>query len=216
MTGARLLVDTGAIERNTCLFAGLVPGELMAVVKADGYGAGAARVARAALASGATRLGVTSIAEALALRDAGVSAPILSWLNTVDADFGAAVMLDVELAVPGVAHLDAIGRAAQALGRRARVHLQVDCGMAREGCPRELWPQLLGFAAAARSRGEIEVVGVMGHLSSADEPFDQTNRRERDRFAHALRLARTAGFRAAVPHLAATAATLTQGAAHHG
>jgi len=215
MSGARLIVDADAIARNTRVFAALAPGEVMAVVKADGYGAGAELVARTALAAGAARLGVTSIDEAIALREAGIAAPVLSWLNPVDADFGAAIMLGIELAVPGVAHLDAITLAAHALGRPARVHLQIDCGMAREGCPRELWPQLLGFAAAARARGDVEVVGVMGHLSSADEPVDPANRRERARFDQALRLARAAGFDPAQVHLAATSAALTQPAARH-
>ena len=63
--GPRLVVDLGAVAANTRLFADRVPGELMAVVKADGFGHGAVDVARTALAHGATRLGVTSIDEAL-------------------------------------------------------------------------------------------------------------------------------------------------------
>jgi alanine racemase len=96
-----------------------------------------------------------------------------------------------------------------------RIHLQIDCGLAREGCPPELWPQLLAMSAAAQARGEIEVVGVMGHLSSADDPDDAANRRERTRFAHALRLARAAGLSVPWRHLAATSAALTQPAARH-
>ncbi|GAA4171850.1 alanine racemase [Gryllotalpicola koreensis] len=215
MTGARLLVDADAIAANTRLFASLTAGELMAVVKAQGYGAGAGLVARTALEAGATRLGVTSVAEALALRVAGIDAPILSWLNPIDADFSAAIAHDIDLAAPGVAHLDAVRRAARGLGRPARVHLQVDCGLAREGCPPELWPQLLAVAAAASARGELDVVGVMGHLSSADDPADPANRRERTRFAHALRLARAAGLFVPLRHLAATSATLTQPGARH-
>ncbi|AYG05084.1 alanine racemase [Gryllotalpicola protaetiae] len=211
----RLLVDTDAIAANTRLFAILAPGDLMAVVKAQGYGAGAELVARTALGAGASRLGVTSITEALALRLAGLEAPILSWLNPVDADFEAALDHDIDLAVPGVAHLDAICRAARRHRLVARVHLQIDCGLAREGCPAELWPQLLAVSAAAAVRGEIEVVGIMGHLSSADDPADPANRRERTRFAHALRLARAAGLFVPLRHLAATSAALTQPGARH-
>ena len=212
---SRLLVDTDAIAANTRLFAILAPGELMAVVKAQGYGAGAELVARTALDSGATRLGVTSIAEALALRRAGIEAPILSWLNPVDADFEAALEHGIDLAVPGIAHLDAIRRAARTRRCPARVHLQLDCGLAREGCPAELWPQLLAVSAAAAAHGELEVLGIMGHLSSADDPSDPANRRERTRFAHALRLARAVGLFVPLRHLAATSATLTQPGARH-
>jgi DNA-binding CsgD family transcriptional regulator len=77
----------------------------MAVVKADGFGHGQIDVARAALAGGATRLGVTSIDEARPLRAAGLTQRILSWLNPLDADFAAAVRLDIELGVPGLDHL---------------------------------------------------------------------------------------------------------------
>ena len=83
----RLDVDLAAVAANTRLFADRTPGALMAVVKADGFGHGAVDVARTALANGATWLGVTSVDEASPLRGAGLAAPVLSWLNPVDADF---------------------------------------------------------------------------------------------------------------------------------
>ena len=115
----------------------------MAVVKADGFGHGAADVARTALAHGATWLGVTSVGEALSLRADGLRAPVLSWLNPVSADFEAAVLGDVDLAVPSAAHLDAVVAAAARVGRPARVHLATTrAGPAsRGGAP---WPALPG------------------------------------------------------------------------
>src|SRR5262249_59268516 len=89
--GAVLTVDLHAVAANTRFFAARTRAEVMAVVKADGFGHGSAEAARTALANGATWLGVTSIAEGLALREAGLAAPILSWLNPVDADFGLAL-----------------------------------------------------------------------------------------------------------------------------
>jgi hypothetical protein len=124
-SGPQLLLDPAAIGANTRLLADRAAGDLMAVVKADGFGHGADLVARAALANGASSLGVTSIAEGLALRTAGLRAPVLSWLNPVDADFGAAVAAGIELAVPSVAHLEAVLRTS----RGARVHLHLrSCG----------------------------------------------------------------------------------------
>jgi alanine racemase len=82
--------------------------------------------------------------------------------------------------------------------------------MAREGCPPSLWPHLVELAAAAERRHEVEVVGIMGHLSSADLPADPANVRERLAFARGLQLAHGAGLRPPLHHLAATAATLTQ------
>src|ERR1051326_1722824 len=79
--GAVLTVDLAAVAANTGLFASRTRAEVMAVVKADGFGHGSADVARTALANGATWLGVTSFAEGLALRQAGLAETVLSWLN---------------------------------------------------------------------------------------------------------------------------------------
>lgn len=209
-TGARLDVDLTAVAHNTRLLAGRATGELMAVVKADGFGHGAVDVARTALANGATRLGVTSIDEALALRAAGLGAPVLSWLNPPDADFEEATRSGVDLAVPSLAHL-----AAAAAAGGARVHLHVDAGMARDGAEPSTWGQLCRSARRAELRGELEVVGVMGHLGCADDPADDCNALGRTRFAWALETARAAGLRPAHRHLAATAATLTDPRSHH-
>ena len=209
--GPRLVVDLGAIAANTRLLAARATGELMAVVKADGFGHGAVDVARTSLAHGATRLGVTSIEEALALRAAGIGAPVLSWLNPVDADFATAVAADVELAVHGRAHLEAI--AARAPG--ARVHLQLDTGMARDGAAPPVWGDLCRGARLAERRGLVHVVGVMGHLANADTPADPGNALGRTRFVWGLEMARAAGLRPVDRHLAATSATLTDPLSHH-
>ncbi|HWT34508.1 MAG TPA: alanine racemase, partial [Microbacterium sp.] len=74
------VIDTSAISDNVRHLRRLTGVEVIAVVKADAYGHGAARAATAALAGGASRLGVAEIPEALALRRAGIDAPILAWL----------------------------------------------------------------------------------------------------------------------------------------
>lgn len=208
---SRLSVDLDAVAANTRLLAARAGGELMAVVKADGFGHGAVDIARTALAHGATRLGVTGLDEAWPLRDAGLVAPVLSWLNPVDADFGAATARGVDVAVPSLPHLAAVAAAPG----RARVHLHVDAGMARDGADPADWPALCRAARRAEQRGEVEVVGLMGHLGCADDPADPCNARGRTRFAWALDTARAAGLRPAQRHLAATAATLTDPRAHH-
>ncbi|MBJ7358575.1 alanine racemase [Nocardioides sp.] len=210
-TGPRLDVDLTAIAANTRLLAGRATGELMAVVKADGFGHGAVDVARTALANGATRLGVTSVDEALALRDAGLAAPVLSWLNPVDADYGVAVAAGVELAVPGREHLDAVTRQ----GPGARVHLHLDTGMARDGAAPYQWADLCRAARLAERTGRVRVVGVMGHLGTADVPDHPANSAGRTRFAWGLEVARACGLRPTDRHLAATAATLTDPLSHH-
>ena len=210
-TGAHLTVDLTAVAENTRLFARRATGELMAVVKADGFGHGAVDVARTALANGATRLGVTSVDEALSLRAAGLAAPVLSWLNPVDADFGSAVAAGVELAVPGREHLDTVAR--QAPG--ARVHLHLDTGMARDGAAPSEWGDLCRAARHAERSGRVRVVGVMGHLGNADVPDHPSNLSGRTRFAWGLETARACGLRPRDRHLAATSATLTDPLSHH-
>ncbi|GIG39299.1 alanine racemase [Cellulomonas phragmiteti] len=206
-----LTVDLGAVADNTALLVGRAAGEVMAVVKADGFGHGMVDVARTALAAGATRLGVTSLEEAGRLRAAGLRAPVLSWLNPVDADWAAVLELGVDVAVPGREHLDAVVRAAPG----ARVHLQVDTGMARDGAEPSRWADLCRAARAAERRGLLRVVGVMGHLACADQPAHPANVAGRDRFTWAVTTAGAAGLRPVDRHLAATAATLLDPRSHH-
>ncbi len=211
VAGPRLSVDLAAVAANTRLFVRRTPGEVMAVVKADGFGHGAVDVARTALANGATRLGVTSIDEALALRANGLTAPVLSWLNAVEADWAAAVAADIEVAVPSRSHLDAIVRVTTG----ARVHLQLDTGMARDGASPTEWVDLCRAARAAERQGRLRVVGLMGHLACADDAAAACNSTGRTRFAWGLHTARAVGLRPRHRHLAATAATLTDPRAHH-
>jgi alanine racemase len=207
----RLDIHLDAVAHNTRLLADRAAGELMAVVKADGFGHGAVDVARTALAHGATRLGVTTLDEAWSLRDAGLAGPLLSWLNPVDADFATATARDVDVAVPSLQHLVAVAAAAG----RSRVHLHLDTGMARDGADPTTWRELCRAARRAELRGEVDVVGVMGHLGCADDPDDDCNALGRTRFAWALETARTVGLRPRDRHLAATAATLTDPRSHH-
>lgn len=215
-----LTINLDAVAANTRLFAARTAGDLMAVVKADGFGHGADAVARTALANGATWLGVTGLVEALSLRKSGLSAPLLSWLNPVDADFGAAHRAGVDIAVPSLEHLAGVIWSMVATGDAgprlpARVHLHVDCGMARDGAPAEVWPALCREARRAERRGLIHVVGVMGHLGCADVPDDDCNASGRQQFDRARRIAESFGLRPSHRHLAATAATLTDPRSHH-
>ena len=89
------LIDTTAITENVRHLRRLTDSDVIAVVKADGYGHGAVRSAVAALAGGASRLGVADVAEAIALRRAGLDAPILAWLHAPGASFVEAAGLGI-------------------------------------------------------------------------------------------------------------------------
>lgn len=209
--GPRATVDLSAVAANTRLFARRTHAAVMAVVKADGFGHGAADVAHTALGNGATWLGVTSLAEAVSLREAGIEAPLLSWLNSPDADFADAAAGGIDLAVPSLDHLQAIVRTSPG----ARVHLHLDTGLARDGADPSDWVALCLAAARAQHRGRVDVVGVMGHLPCADETGHWSTTRGRARFAWGVTVARRCGLRPRHRHLAATSATLTDPLTHH-
>ncbi len=209
-----LTVDLEAIAANTRDFAARIPGELMAVVKADGFGHGTVDMARAAVDSGATWLGVTTVSEALVLRDAGLQTRMLSWLNPVAVDFATAIQRDVDVAVPGLEHLVAVARAAARCDRPARIHLHLDCGMTRDGASMSDWALLCRKARVAQSTGLVLVVGVMGHLGCAETPGDPHNEAGLVAFERGVRALRTRGLHPDVRHLAATAATLTDPRTH--
>jgi alanine racemase len=203
-----LLVDSSAIAANVRRAGRTSGAQVMAVVKADGFGAGAAATASTALAAGATWIGTATLDEAVALRRAGIAAPLLCWLLPVDAAWDAALRLRIDVAVASIDHLRAVVGAARTAGARARVHLHVDTGMARDGAAPIAWAALLAAAAAAERAGRIEVVGVMGHLARADEPGDPSNAAGVRAFRTALARADAAGLRPSVRHLAATEAAL--------
>jgi alanine racemase len=210
------LVDLAAIRRNVATLRAGTAAEVMVVVKADGYGHGLLPSARAALAGGASWLGVAIIDEALTLRAAGVTVPLLAWLWTPQesASVRAALAADVDLSVSSQWALDTVVTAARESGTTARIHLKIDTGLSRNGCYVTDWPDLLAATAKAEATGEVEVVGVWSHFAYADEPGHPTIARQIERFRDALDVAARAGVTPQVRHLANSAATLTLPEAH--
>ncbi|WP_382304325.1 alanine racemase [Herbiconiux sp. UC225_62] len=208
--GPLLTVDLDAVAANTRFFAARTAGELMAVVKADGYGHGAVAVAGTALANGAARLGVATIDEALALRRSGIAAPTTCWLSHPGDDYPAAVDAGVDLAIPSVDHLRSIAGTTGV----AHVHLHLDTGMARDGAEPTGWIELCREAKQAEAAGRIRVVGLMGHLADGDDPGAPSNRLGRALFEWGLDVARLSGLDPRIRHLAATSATLTLPSTH--
>lgn len=203
-------VSLGAVRRNIAGFVRLVdPARVMAVVKADAYGHGAVQVATAALAGGATWLGVAHIGEALPLRRAGIDAPILAWLHTPRSDFVAAVAAQVCLGISTPEELELAAQAARLVGRAAVVHLKVDTGLGRNGATALTWQRLVAQASARQEAGEVVVDGVFSHLSVAENPArDRDTDQQRDAFRRAVAAVRERGLTPSLVHLANTAAAL--------
>lgn len=208
------VIDLDAIRHNVRrLAAAASPAKVMAVVKADAYGHGAVPVARAALQAGASWLGVAHISEALALRAAGIDAPLLAWLHTTDSNFGAAVAAGVDIGCSGW-ELERIVAAAREQERPARVHLKVDTGLGRNGCTPEDWDRLVGEAVEYQDQGLLRVVGIFSHLAVADEPERPETDQQVAAFREAVAIAEDAGVDPEVRHLANTPATLSRPDTH--
>lgn len=206
----RLEVSWHAIVNNTKQISAGTGAEVMAVVKADGYGLGAQTVASAALSSGATRLGVVTFEEAVLLRDAGFRQPILAWLEQVDMDWVLAAALDIEVALPSQEYLTSMTKS----GARVKVHIQIDTGMAREGCPQDDVSALVSAATAAEKKGHIQIVGVMGHQPFSADPVHPHNAEAVQILKKASVMIQQAAGHPITRHIGATAAALHQPDAH--
>jgi alanine racemase len=208
---AEALVDLGAIEHNVrllCEHAGSA--QVMAVVKADGYGHGANQSARAALAAGAAELGVATVDEALALRADGITAPVLAWLHRPGVDFGPALLADVQIAISSERQLDELLDAVRRTGRTATVTVKVDTGLNRNGVPPAQYPSMLTALRRAVAENTIALRGLMSHMVYADQPANTINDVQAQRFTDMLTQAREAGLRFEVAHLSNSSATMSR------
>ena len=175
-------VNLKAISNNIKLVKSKTQAEILAVVKADAYGHGLIPVAKCAVDAGATWLGVALLEEAILLREAGIKAPIVSWLTPPSSDFKRAIELDIDLAIPSLKHLELIVAAGKAVGKKPRVHIEVDTGMSRGGLLGE-WSEFLIAATGA----EIEVIGFWSHFARADEPDEIANQNQINDFENSAR-----------------------------
>ncbi len=214
---SQAVVDLAAIAANVATLSRVTGTEVMAVVKADAYGHGILASARAAVAGGASWLGVAMPEEALALRSAGVSARILAWLWTPQDSVAlrACLAADVDLGVSSVLGLELVIALAAELGVTANVHLKIDTGLSRNGCSEAEWPSLVGAAAAARATGVVEPVGIWSHLVSSERPADPLNAEQVARFEQALAVAAASGVTPRWRHLANSAGALLDPSARY-
>lgn len=204
---AEAIVDLSAIEKNIQHLMAQSRKPALAVVKADAYGHGLIPVAKRAISAGATWLGVALLEEAVALRQSGITVPILAWLTPVSDEFDLALQNNIDLGIASLAHLEIVARAASKTNSTARVHLEVDTGMTRGGALYE-WDELVVAARKAESQGLIKVVGIWSHFARADEPGHEFNNQQRNSFIAAVDVAKQAGLNPEFLHLSNSAATI--------
>lgn len=201
-------VDLHTIESNAILFKeSLAPGaQLMAVVKGDGYGHGALPVAKAALAGGATYLGVAILDEAIELRDAGITAPILVLGYSAPETLNAAVSRGITVTVFHPEVRDALLELAATSTQRAKVHLKTDTGMGRVGVLST--NELIELARPLASHPNIELEGVFTHFAEADDLESSYTDEQFERFLGFTHALDDAGIDVALKHCCNSAGAL--------
>ena len=195
-------ISLDAIADNVRHFRRLTGVDVIAVVKANAYGHGAPAVATAALAGGATRLGTATIDESLALRRAGITAPLMAWLHEPGRRFDDAVEAGIEI---GISSMEQLVAASEAAKPPASVHLKVDTGLSRNGIGAHDLDRVLAEAARLERIGRIRIVGIFSHLSGASTDDD---RAQLARYLEILERAASLGIRPEIRHLAATAGAI--------
>ncbi len=204
-------VNLAAIEGNARALVTSTDAQLMAVVKANGYGHGAVETARAAARGGATWFGVARPEEALELRDSGIEDPILVLGPAPRDSLEQLVAHEISITVCDVDHIEFAARAAKTQGSIAKAHLKIDTGMSRLGAAPN---DAASLARRLLNDDSISFEGVFTHFARADEPEAPTSREQLERFNDVLTQFDAGDLRPPIVHAANSAATLMLPEAH--
>jgi alanine racemase len=185
--------------------------QVLAVVKDDAYGHGALPVARVALEAGAWGLAVATLAEGLALRQAGIRAPILLLGQRQPAELPWCVRHRLTCAVQDEATVRQLARAAARAGRRVPVHLKVNTGMNRYGVR---WTGAAALAEVILREPALELEGVFSHFAAAEAADKSSALLQLERFQAVLQALAKPGARGPRRHLCNSAGLLELPRAH--
>ena len=203
-------VSLAALRQNFCTVQKHVGAKVTvcAVVKADAYGHGAVECSRALEAEGARWLGVTSLDEAIPLRDAGIQSNILLMTGYWRGEENEIVRLRLTPTVWEAGHVEYLEKAAAALGvARHPVHLKVDTGMGRLGVPVEELPAVLNALKQAK---HLVLQGLSTHLASSEIMDTPSVAEQQRRFEEARKMVREAGLEPTFVHVANTGAVISR------
>lgn len=200
-----LEIDLGAIRNNIQQMQAAAGRPVMAVVKANGYGHGLVEVGRAAQAAGAAWLGVARVDEAVALRKAGITLPVLVLGYSPPERVPEAIAHGFSLAIHDPQLIEGYAAQARAMGQVVRVHAKFDSGMGRLG----VFPEDgLAFVQRICQTVGLELEGAFTHLARADEPAEQTTGWQIERFTRLVSALEEAHLRPPLVHAANSAAAL--------
>jgi alanine racemase len=176
-------VDLDALRRNLeSLKTRVGSARILAIVKANAYGHGLVPVSRALLRFGADALGVAFLEEGIALRRAGIRAPVVVLGGIIGNQISHFLEYDLDITASSVFKLEQIEEVARSMDKRARIHLKVDTGMERIGMHWDTASPL--FSAAVRSP-HVEIAGVFSHLAHSDARSAEYTRLQLERFLEA-------------------------------
>ncbi len=206
-------VSRSAIRHNTRAFRGVLERgqKLMAVVKADAYGHGAAQCARIMAANGADYFGVATVDEGIGLRQAGIDRPIVILAEPPIDSVGLIVDFDLE---PSAYHEDfvlALGEEAASRDVVARYHVPVDTGMTRIGLPPA---EVVEFRRAVGWHRGVSCAGTFTHFATAEVPRDWDFELQVKRFSDLIYTLEAEGIDPGLVHCDNTAATLLHPETH--
>jgi alanine racemase len=161
-------IDLGQLRRNIRLIRADLPPSvrLMAVVKDEAYGHGALEVARIALEEGAWGFGLSTLEEAMILREAGITAPLLLLGERQEAELEWCVTHDLTVCVNEVHTVRKLAQLAAEFGKRVPVHVKIHTGMSRYGVR---WDEALPLFEALLVEKSLLLEGVMTHFAQSDE-----------------------------------------------
>ena len=187
--------------------------KLMAVVKADAYGHGAATVAQTALANGADCLAIATLAEGVELRQAGIKVPILV-LGAINApeDIKAIAAWQLEPTICNPEQAIVFQSTMAKVGDSLPVHLKLDTGMSRLGTN---WQEVTPFVQLVQKLPNLHIASIYSHFSTADESDRTIMNLQHQRFRDAINQLKQEGFVPPLLHLANSAATLSDRSCHY-
>lgn len=200
-------IDLSAIAHNVKQIRAVTTksAKVCAVVKADAYGHGAIAVAKTALQSGADRLAVAIVAEAIELRRAGIDVPILVLGYTPAYQSRLVAEYDIIQTIFSLDTAQALSGAAVALGKIIKVHIKIDTGMARIGIPPE---EAGAFAASVAALPGIEIEGVYSHFADSDSLDKTFTFKQYDKFMEGIEYIKGHNINIPIRHIANSAALL--------
>ena len=213
MSRARAEINLAAIAENLKFIKSKTSAQVLAVVKADAYGHGLINVAKAAEKAGADWFGTALLEEGIALRNNGITKPIISWLTPIGEDFKTAINLDIDLSLSSIELLNEIILVGKSINKVPRVHIEIDTGMNRGGFGDD-WGLLLPEIVKAVKANEIKAIGIWSHFARADEPNEVMNKTQLDVFTQKVKQLNDAGVSPEFIHIANSAASLSNEAAH--